>query len=94
MKDHIRQNRYAEEECGGAVATQRLILEQESTDPPLKAPTGFRTGKGAASVNLREDEWKLRAARRVAAGEDAARIIGDRRRDAIATRQRNSFCRS
>ena len=36
------------------VATKHLKLEYW-TDPPRKAPTGFRTGKGAASANRRED---------------------------------------
>jgi hypothetical protein len=32
-----------------------LQAAEIKTYPPLNAPTGFRTGKGVASANLRED---------------------------------------
>jgi hypothetical protein len=56
----------------------------QSTDPPLNAPTGFRTGRGvAASANLREEVWKLRDSWIVAGVEETERIAGNRMRDAM-----------
>lgn len=54
------------------------------TNPPLNAPTGFRGGKGAASVSRRDDVWKLRATQSVVDGDETARVAAeDRRREAI-----------
>lgn len=53
------------------------------TDPPLNAPTGFRTGKGVASWNLRAELWKLRVMRREAEGDVRRRIAGEKLREAI-----------
>ena len=62
-----------------------MRIEISCTHPPLNAPTGFLTGKGAAtSASLREDVWKLRVARIAVEGEERARIDGDRIRDAMA----------
>ncbi len=54
-----------------------------NTYPPLNAPTGFRTGNGETSANLRGEVWKLRVAFNVAAGVDK-RMAGLRMRVAIA----------
>ncbi len=54
------------------------MIEGYHTDPPLKAPTGFRTGKGVASANLRAEVVKLR----VVDDAETARITG-RMREAI-----------
>ena len=51
------------------------------THPPLKAPTGFRTGKDATSAASLRDEWKLRAVRK--AVEAGVRVACARIRNAI-----------
>lgn len=53
------------------------------TDPPLKAPTGFRTGKVAAASASRVEVWKRRTVRSEACGDDIARIAGESNRDAM-----------
>lgn len=55
------------------------------TNPPLNAPTGFRTGNGVTtSASLLDEVWKLLVVRRAAEGvEMAVRIEGSSIRDAI-----------
>lgn len=72
-----RQLPLKSEEC---VNRRRKIM---GTDPPLKAPTGFFTGKGVTSANLRVDVWKLRVARTATEGVERVRIAGERMREAI-----------
>ena len=81
----------ASKEAQGNSALGRLAaigkgdnLRWNGTYPPLKAPTGFRTGKGIASANRRGDVWKLRDMRREADGVEMRRIDGRRVRDAMA----------
>lgn len=65
-----------------AMHRTRFATRNRRTDPPLNAPTGFRTGRGAAtSANLRVDVWKLRVVR-AAEGEER-RIAGLSMRVAI-----------
>ena len=59
-------------------------MRRNETNPPRKAPTGFRTGKGVASANLRDEVWKLRDVRRAADDEEIRRVDGKRIRDAMA----------
>lgn len=54
------------------------------TNPPLKAPTGFRGGKGTASASLLADVWKLRLAMRVEGKQvEERRVAAGNNRDAI-----------
>jgi hypothetical protein len=55
--------------------------ETIKTDPPLNAPTGFRTGNGVASASRLADVWKLRAVELPA----MVRKAGETIRDAIVT---------
>lgn len=60
---------------------QAETRKRSQTHPPLNAPTGFRTGNGVTSANLRADVVKPRTAVgvdnvRIAAGRTRAAIVG------------------
>jgi len=61
-----------------------------ATHPPLKAPYGFRTGKGVASASLRDEVWKVLAVRRATDGAERARMAVERvRADIVLWEVRN-----
>jgi hypothetical protein len=56
------------------------------TYPPLKAPTGFFTGNGAAtSASLGDDEAKARDALKAMEGEERVRKAGAKERGDIVS---------
>lgn len=66
-------------------------MDLNTTYPPLKAPTGFRTGNGVTtSASLLDDVWKLLVVRRAAEGVARARMAGDSMRDAIVLDRRRA----
>lgn len=60
----------------------RAGQREKETYPPLKAPTGLRTGSTTSAI-LREEVWKLRVVRRAEEGEERERMAGERMRAAI-----------
>lgn len=64
--------------------TELCRFREEMTYPPLKAPTGFRTGSGVfTSASLREDEAKLRDVFKTVEGEGRLRNAGVKTRGSI-----------
>lgn len=66
-------------------AERRSLDSRIWTDPPLKAPTGFRTGNGVAIASAYRLElvWKPRIAGRKGAEAEVRRIAADNVRDAM-----------